>query len=204
LVSGATKTVRKYESENIGVLLTPDARQDISKCKGYWAVDNSCYSGFTPSKYFSVLDYIGQQDRSKLAFITIPDVVADVDKTLEQFSLWHPVLSNRYPDYPWAIVLQDGITEGQVPWDKIAAVFIGGTTEWKLGIEAARLAKIAKGKGKWVHMGRVNTEQRIQYAEAIGCDSIDGSSFSMFANTHIPWAMAKLENPQQSFNEVFI
>ena len=66
-----------------------------------------------------------------------------------------------------ALVLRD-----YVQW---ALLFLAGTTEWKLSQAAAELAAEAKRRGKGVHMGRVNSEERFRHAIAIDCDSADGT-----------------------------
>ena len=43
-------------------------------------------------------------------------------------------------------------------------------------------------------MGRVNSHQRLRYARAIGCDSVDGTSFSWFRDR---WLGAFLEHAAQ-------
>ena len=78
--------------------------------------------------------------------------------------------------YPAAFVAQDGIEHTDVPWDEFDCLFIGGATEFKLGAIARRYATEAKRRGKWLHMGRVNSLKRWRYAEAIGCDSVDGTA----------------------------
>lgn len=62
-----------------------------------------------------------------------------------------------------------------MPWDEFDALFIGGTTRWKLSEAAHELAAEAKRRGKWLHMGRVNSWPRMQIASAMGCDSVDGT-----------------------------
>lgn len=62
-----------------------------------------------------------------------------------------------------------------MPWHTFDVLFIGGSTEWKLGPGARALVAEAKRRGKWVHMGRVNSGRRWSYAEHIGCDSVDGT-----------------------------
>ena len=57
----------------------------------------------------------------------------------------------------------------------IDAVFVGGSTRWKEGDHAAALIAEAQRHGKWVHVGRVSTERRIQRFAQLGVDSIDGS-----------------------------
>jgi EAL domain-containing protein (putative c-di-GMP-specific phosphodiesterase class I) len=86
-------------------------------------------------------------------------------------------------------VAQDGLEDHPVPWGLIDALFIGGTTEFKMGPVAAAAAQQARLLGKWVHMGRVNTRRRIRYAKSLGCDSMDGTSFSRFRRTTLPWAL---------------
>jgi hypothetical protein len=84
---------------------------------------------------------------------------------------------------PPAFVLQDGVDH--VPWSDCAAVFVGGTNEFKLGKEAARLVRDARRKGLHAHMGRVNSLKRMRYAESIGCTSIDGTKYARWNQTHL-------------------
>ena len=44
----------------------------------------------------------------------------------------------------------------------------------------------AKAHGKWVHMGRVNSLKRLQYAAAIGCDSADGTYLTFGPAKNLP------------------
>ncbi len=84
--------------------------------------------------------------------------------------------------WPLAYVLQDGETVDGVPWDYIKAVFIGGTNKFKLGKESLSLAAEAKGRGKWVHMGRVNSPSRLHSAIYANVDSIDGTGISRYSH----------------------
>lgn len=212
LVSGATKSIEKYKhKKNLGQLLTPRSGNSIDKIikNGLtWACDNACYSGFNEEKYINMVENVHNklaeniQCKPRLKFISMPDKVCDASETKKLFDLWYPKML-KYFDIPLAYVLQDGVTEEEVPWDKIAAVFIGGSTKFKLGIGAANIVKIAKYKGKWVHMGRVNSEKRLIYAIQIGCDSVDGSKYSMYPDVHIPKALQTLENEQMSIEGCF-
>jgi hypothetical protein len=106
-------------------------------------------------------------------FATAPDVVADAAATLELSAPMLPRIAKL--GYRPALVAQDGLEDLAVPWAEFDALFIGGTTAWKVGDAAAALAIEAKRRGKWVHMGRVNSLRRMRYAESIGCDSADGT-----------------------------
>ena len=65
-------------------------------------------------------------------------------------------------------------------------LFIGGTTTWKLGPAARRLVAEAKARGKHVHMGRVNSQRRYNYARHIGCDSVDGTYLAFGPDVNLP------------------
>src|SRR5207245_5613217 len=78
---------------------------------------------------------------------------------------------------PAALVAQDGVTDCMRPehWDEFDVLFLGGSDDFKLGWEAAEITRRARMVGKWVHMGRVNSLKRMRIAQAIGCDSADGT-----------------------------
>jgi len=125
----------------------------------------------------------------------VPDVVADHAATIELWREWAPEV--RSLGHRTAFVAQDGCeTFSQVPTDA-DAVFIGGSTDYKLSTETAGLIGDAKAAGLWVHMGRVNTQRRARWAQAVGCDSIDGTTFSMFTDTYLPKMLAQVSAPMQ-------
>ena len=146
------------------------SRKDIP---GVWAADNGCFT--QPEKYTNegYLKWLAKLDPENCLFATAPDVVGDAAATRERA---YPILPKiRELGFKAAYVVQDGETPDAVLWDELDAIFIGGSTEWKLSQTAADLAAEAKRRGKWVHMGRVNSLKRIRFADAIGCDSVDGT-----------------------------
>lgn len=201
LVSGATKTVKKYsESHNLGCLLTPRSGNSFeSMCGLPWAADNDCFNGLDELKFMLMLERIKGTDP---LFVTAPDVVSEAEQTLELFWKWEKVIHSY--NLPVAYVLQDGCQALTMPWGGCEAIFIGGSTEWKLGAEARQIVREAKWRKKWVHMGRVNSETRLTYAKDIGCDSVDGTGYSRFSETTLPGALKHLKNDQQamSFEEI--
>jgi hypothetical protein len=138
-----------------------------------WAADNGRFSApqnYTDTRY---LGWLAKMPRESCLFATAPDVVGDAAATLALSApMFAPI---RALGYRVAFVGQDGQEHLPVPWDDFDALFIGGTTDWKLGEGARELAGEAKRRGKWVHMGRVNSLRRMRYAESIGCDSADGT-----------------------------
>ncbi len=169
---------------NLGVLSGP--RRTYTNVEGWpWAADNDAYLAWDRDRYVTMLDKI--RGIPGCVFVTAPDVVGDAQATLERFNMWQSTLHNV--GQPIAYVAQDGIEFTGVPWDDIGALFIGGTTDFKMGEQAARYAREGKRRGLWLHMGRVNTGIRIRYAKSLGCDSVDGTNFSMFRKTNLPWAL---------------
>jgi hypothetical protein len=84
-----------------------------------------------------------------------------------------------------------------LPWDDIAAVFIGGSDKFKLSPEAGHIIKAAKILQKWAHVGRVNDPARFEHFEKLGADSIDGTGIARY--THMREAIAKRDNQEKLF-----
>lgn len=174
------EVARRY---TVGVLHTP--RHFTDDVGGLTeAADNGCFSSWDEARFRR---YLARLAGRNIRFITAPDVVGDHAATSERWREWFPVI--RTHGLPAAFVLQDGATVASIPWDECDAVFVGGTTAFKLGPVARSIIAEAKRRGKWVHMGRVNSRRRIQYASDVGCDSVDGSGFVRFLK-HLPWGAA--------------
>lgn len=189
LVSGATKTLREIQSPNLGYLFVPAAVDNpdtaLTLCQGPWAADNGGFKGFKQRQFFKMLDKLAQ--RPGCLFVTAPDIVGSHIRTQALFKEWEPLIHSL--NLPVAFVLQDGAWIDDVPWQSCEAVFVGGSTDFKLSHQARLIVETAKSRGKHVHMGRVNTRTRIRYAASIGCDSFDGSGFSKWPDARIPLAL---------------
>lgn len=193
LVHASPTTLAPYRTENLGVLCSPRRVYGAEMDGWPWAADNDAYSKWDEGRYREMLARI--RGRKGCLFVTAPDVVGDAMHTLRKFEQWWDVLDDH--DQPIAYVGQDG-HDFDPYWDYFDAFFVGGTTEWKLGSQAAGLIREAKERGKWVHMGRVNSRIRTRYARIIGCDSIDGTQFSWFRDTKLP--SAPLAKGQEAFS----
>lgn len=181
-----------YEADhNVGWLLTPrsgDSIDTILSSGKPFACDNDCFNAWNEHKFLRMVARV--QNQPGLLWVTVPDVVADHQATLARFHEWQPKLN-----VPFAFVIQNGCTPDTVPWDHIAAVFIGGDTPFKLGATARTIASEAKRRAKWLHMGRVNSLDRMRYAASIGCDSVDGTQWVRFRNTYRELALLGLSRP---------
>jgi len=151
-----------------------------------WALDNGAFTGkFEQGKLFSKMEAIKEWKETCL-FIVTPDVVGDHVATLAQFPRYAKII--RKFGYPVAFISQDGLAPNITPWDDFEVLFIGGTDEHKLGREAGLLIDEAIRRGKWVHIGRVNSRKRIlQFWRA---DSWDGTHIGYEPDRAAP-AMAR-------------
>jgi hypothetical protein len=188
LVHTAHPQAVEHAGPGFGRLLSPrqfSRAYDTAEAGIPWAADNDCFQRLDPIAYTRMLVEI--QGLPGCRFVTAPDVVGDWEATYERFYYWKPGLLEN--GQPIAYVAQDGQSESQLPWDWIGALFIGGSTEYKLSAEAERLGREAKRRGLWLHMGRVNSRKRFDYARAIGCDSVDGTSYSRWRSRWLPTAL---------------
>lgn len=80
------------------------------------------------------------------------------------------------------LAVQDGMEVDHVrPYlGSDVGIFVGGSTTWKLATMSA-WADLARAKGTWCHVARVNTVKRIRKCALAGATSFDGSSVSRFA-----------------------
>jgi len=161
-----------------------------------WIADNACYSGHYPGngKYLAWLARHAAY-APRCAFATAPDVVGDAAATLARST---PMLARiRDAGYRAALVAQDGLEQLPIPWNSIDALFLGGTTGWKLGPAAAALAAEAHRRRLWVHMGRVNSLRRVRYAHTIGCRSVDGTFLAYGPDRNLPTVLGWLRTVAQ-------
>ncbi|MCW6005378.1 hypothetical protein K1W54_12410 [Micromonospora sp. CPCC 205371] len=169
----------------LGMITTPAAGNAVLEGVD-WCADNGC---FTPGRYPGDDRYLAWLARhaihaARCAFATAPDVVGDAAATLARSVPMLPRI--RMAGFRAALVAQDGLEHLPVPWDLLDAMFLGGTTAWKLGPAAAELAAEARARGLTVHMGRVNSLRRLRHAAAIGCRSADGTHLAYGPDRNLP------------------
>jgi hypothetical protein len=154
--------------------LTAFLRQYLTR---KFCIDNGAFGGFDPGAFRGLLARENHA-RHLCRFVVVPDVVGDAQRTMEVFDHWKYQLAG----WPLALAAQDGIEHMTIPWQQIEAIFIGGTTAFKLGNKAEAVIRAAQAIGKWVHVGRVNTPARYEYFEEMGVDSIDGTGLSRYSH----------------------
>lgn len=167
-------------------LLTPLTRRSIQAPGKHYAIDNGAFATFELKGFLSLLER-QSPERDLCRWVAVPDVVGSARRTLEVFHRWKKRIG-----FPLAFVAQDGQENLEIPWYDCSAIFIGGSTEWKMSSHAVHIIKAAQAMEKWVHVGRVNTPGRFEYFENLGVDSIDGTGLGRYA--HMRKAIYDLHN----------
>ncbi len=179
---GERKVLRYMKNHNYKTLITsPHFRTP----KTDYALDNGAFSDwkhndeFQDEEFLEFLQkYIDRIDK-KPDWVAIPDKVAKGKESL-YFSLnW----MERIPDYfdRLLLVVQDGMSQNMIGRvlereDRIAGLFVGGSKSWKYRT-SKEWVELAHSHEKICHIGRIGTWERIMWAERIGADSIDSTSW---------------------------
>lgn len=168
-------------TDQIGVMLSYNAGKQSTKGHTLFAADNGCFAQADKYSDDGFLNWLNRLERKGCLFATAPDVVGDAVATKERAYPMLPRLKKL--GFKAAYVCQDGESPNTISWSEMDAIFIGGSTKWKLSQSAVALVAEAKRHKKWVHMGRVNSFKRMRLAAAIGCDSVDGTYLAFEPNT---------------------
>lgn len=168
---------------SVGQLLTPLTRYRLRDPERPWAIDNGGYKRLDIDAFRALLARESYH-RDNCLFVSSPDIVGSAQRTLELFELFAPTLAG----WRVALVCQDGQERLPIPWDRIDAVFIGGSTNWKCSVHVEQIIRTAKIFGKWVHVGRVNHPDRYQHFADLEADSCDGTGLARY--THMRQAIA--------------
>ncbi len=164
----------------IGWLVGPSACVGADGCKTklrHWmpyALDNDAFGAFTKGTpwdegmWRAALDW-AEASGYEPRWAIVPDVVADKNATLANWARFSPVVA----DYGWplAFAVQDGMTADDVPSDA-DVVFVGGSKKWKWQTVEMWAKSFAR-----VHVGRVNSLDKLWYCQDRGVESVDGTGW---------------------------
>ena len=184
-------------------MLTPDMG-NRTPAHGYFAIDCGMYGlvmrgqpeAFSMDRYEAYVTERIEADGDRCLFVVTPDMPFSADGTLAQFERFGA--RTKATGARTAFVTQDGMNGEDVPWNDVDALFVGGSTEWKTGHESGVLINEAHRRGKWVHMGRVNSYRRFRAAETMGCDSVDGTFLAFGPDANWPRLKGWLDHPQRA------
>jgi hypothetical protein len=186
LATTSTPEIRAelHRNNSLGYITQPDSDRPriASELTGLqWCADNGCFSDkFDEARWWA---WLSAKNPAGCLFAVAPDVVGDHEATLIRSAPWLPRI--RALGFPAAFVAQDGATIDTIPWDTFDAVFIGGTTEFKLSDTALGILRAAKDRGKWTHVGRVNSRRRFMRFAGIA-DSCDGTFLTFGPRVRLP------------------
>lgn len=171
----------------LGVLTQPESihRNYVAPFR-VWAADNGCFAKGASFVLADYLRWLGtfKDLAGKCLFATCPDILEDHAGTWARSAEVFPAI--RELGFKAALVAQNGIEDAEVEWPAFDVLFLGGSTAWKLSQAARTVTQEARRQGKWVHMGRVNSLRRLDYAALIGCDSADGNFLAFGPDKNLP------------------
>lgn len=197
LATASTQEVRDAMSAGLLGQLRQPNNGHVVVPGAKWAADNGAFSStrtFDPDRWYA---WLTKQPTAGCLFAVVPDVVGNHADTLDLWHIWADRV--RALGHRPAFVLQDGCTADDMPEDT-DCVFIGGSTDYKLSFEASECVRVAKERGWWVHMGRVNSLRRLRIAAAWGCDSVDGTYLAFGPDKNLPRLLSWLHPEQPSFD----
>lgn len=148
------------------------------------ALDNGAWhhhQAGTPFDEGAFQDALGRVGPSA-DWVAVPDVVCGGLASLE-FSLRWLERVRRIARVA-LIPVQDGMTAEHLRplLNSRVGIFIGGSDAWKEQ-SAWGWGQLAKERGCWLHVGRVNSIRRISICAAAGATSFDGTSATRYAVT---------------------
>jgi hypothetical protein len=187
-LSGAINgTVLANPRPDLGLMIQPGMGNGVAPLQ-FWSfgADNGC---FAQGETFDAGDWLEwlasiRRYRERCLFAVAPDVILDAEATLIRSLPYLPTI--RQLGYPAAFVSQNGCRSDLVPWDQIDCLFVGGDDAWKLSEPSWGLCAEAKRRGKWVHVGRVNSFRRVRACSISGVDSVDGTYLKFGPDTNWP------------------
>jgi hypothetical protein len=136
-----------------------------------WAMDNNAFTtGFDMKRLERNIESHTAY-RSTCLFIVLPDVVGSAEQTYDLYLKWRDQFKETR--FPIAYVLQDGQETVPIPED-VDCWFLGGTNKFKFDWGVWKMLLEGKSKGKWIHIGRVNSYKRTLVFSDVA-DSVDGN-----------------------------
>lgn len=181
----STEMIRdEMSAGRLGCITTPHQGNETFPDEWDVIADNGCFSARWDEHHW--WSWLVDQPR-RFRFAVCPDVFHPDgsechEATVERWERYG--LRMRIAGFTPAFVCQVGATPSNLP-DDAEVLFLGGTTEWKLGPEAWRICREWR-ESRWVHMGRVNSKRRLDTARAMGCHSVDGTYLTFGPDVNLP------------------
>lgn len=187
----STEPIREQLRAGVLGAITTPAQGNRLEEGWWWCADNGVFGGSYPGddEFLAWLKTL-RPHADRCLFAVAPDVVGDFFATWKRS--YEMLQRIRDLGFPAAIVAQDYMEIcDRWDWDDFDALFIGGSTAWKLSPAAANLARCARSLGLHVHVGRVNSDTRYQWTcQVAGADSADGTYLTYGPDLLLPDVLA--------------
>ena len=179
LIMGQSNRIWHYWSgkypNSVGVLIGPSYGKKVPIDKWMpFALDNDAFTAWRDNKSWDLaawrkmVKYV-RMTKMKPIWVAIPDVVSNSKKTISNWWIYKDEIKSL--GWPLAFCVQDGMTPEDVPSDA-DVVFVGGSDEWKFPNLRVWTSNFPR-----VHCARVNSQQKIEMCEKLGCESVDGTGW---------------------------
>jgi hypothetical protein len=197
LTGVSNPAVAALRRSDVGLMLQPESGYE-SQIPLFPAVaaDNGCFNArWKEGRWLQMLDKVAPW-QERCLFAVVPDVfdrdnlATNHRRTLERWYRYAHEVTDR--GLRAAFVAQNGCTPDDVPADA-DAVFIGGDDAYKLSEVAWAVVACAKAHGKWAHIGRVNSMQRIRACSLSQADSADGTYLKFGPDVNLPKLLGWLD-----------
>lgn len=159
-----------------------------------YALDNGAWAAFKAGGELDLDLFQRAVDSHANAadFTVLPDIVGEGARSLALSLTWREKLRGAGR---LLLAVQDGMLPEHIePYlSADVGLFLGGTTEWKLST-GDMWGALKRRLGIYLHIGRVNTAQRVIWCSRIEADSFDGTSASRYSKT-LPLLQSAMKQP---------
>ena len=158
----------------LGLLLPPNGLRGPYPHLPY-AIDNGAFPAWSNGEewdedaFLRALDWT-EGHSAKPRWVVVPDVVTDAEATMESWVRWAPRMRER--GLRLALAVQDGMTPADAEPLGADVIFVGGSTEWKMGTLTDWCRAFPR-----VHVGRINGLRGLMACHAAGAESVDGTGY---------------------------
>lgn len=175
----------RHPRHSWGVLVAPKWARDCARehtMTRIW-LDNGAFAAWVNKTPMSEAEQIANQlaaadtiGRGRLACVILSDVVTDPVESWRRTKTASGVWREKYPNARRFYAVQENMDVDEVAAavlaDGFAGVFVGGGgVEWKLATAAA-----LRGRGLWIHVGRLSRIGDLHRACALDVTSFDTTS----------------------------
>tara|TARA_Y100000310_G_scaffold213164_1_gene214075 strand:- start:1879 stop:2493 length:615 start_codon:yes stop_codon:yes gene_type:complete len=179
--TGTKRNLKAMRRNGFGLLISATG---VHRDEGFSLIglDNGAWTAFQSGEPWErgLFELLVAQFAATAEWIVIPDVVTDAAATFGKAKEWIPLLHGL--GRRRLLAVQDGMTCQDVsPFigDHVG-IFLGGSTDFKWSTIDA-WGDLARRRGAYFHVGRVNTRRAITSCQLAGADSFDGTSATMFS-----------------------